>query len=248
MPNDSPIRPYRAIVAGFCASAAAALTFLFAHLGATILARGLGDGSWFAALVQNSLVDLAASSLYLSLLLHFVIGITLAGLYAVVVDRLPNGNHWTSGLWFSLLPWMASGLIFFPLMGAGLFAWGLGAGLLPIAGWLVLHLIYGSLLGFLYSPEASRSVMPQSSLAHDPYETQATQTRAKGAALGILGGAGLGSAALIVVWLLVGSSQAFVAPGLPLDYTIVAGVFFFSIMGMLIGLWTGAPGQKEVQP
>ncbi len=246
MADRMGFRPYRAIVAGFCASAAAALTYMFAHLTSSIVAEGLGEGSWFHALISNSLVDLAASQLYVSILIHFVIGITLAGLYAAVVDRMPSGNSWGSGLQFALIPWFVSALVFFPLVGAGPFALSLGAGFLPILGWLCLHLVYGGFLGYLYSPESSRTVLPQESLVHAPYETRLTREKAKGGALGILGGAVLGSVLLGIVRLVVGAdTEAMAAPGLPLDYTVVAGIFFFATMGMLVGMWSGATVDHE---
>lgn len=246
MANRMGFRPYRALVAGFCASAAAALTYMFAHLTSSIVAEGLGQDSWFHALVSNSLVDLAASQLYLSILIHFVIGITLAGLYAALVDRMPYGNSWVSGLQFALVPWLVSAMIFFPLVGAGVLGLSLGAGVLPLLGWLCLHLVYGGLLGFLYSPESSRTVLPQESLEHAPYETRLTREKAKGGALGILGGAVLGSVLLGIVRLVVGGdSDAMAAPGLPLDYTVLAGIFFFATMGMLVGLWSGASVDHE---
>ena len=52
---------------------------------------------------------------------------------------------------FSLILWLLSLTIFLPLMGGGFFGMSTGAGPLPIVGNLILHLVYGAVLGTSYA-------------------------------------------------------------------------------------------------
>jgi hypothetical protein len=54
------------------------------------------------------------------------------------------------GLQFALVPWLTSGLLYLPLIGAGPFGLALGAGWLPILGEAVRCAIFGVSLGVLY--------------------------------------------------------------------------------------------------
>src|SRR5690606_14980383 len=100
-------RPNRAIIAGFCASAASALVFLFAHIIAKIFAKGGLGGPLAGALVDNNLTALASSNLYLAVALHFVIGIGLGWIYMKMRHKLPE-NSWTAVSLFLLVPFLLS--------------------------------------------------------------------------------------------------------------------------------------------
>ena len=52
---------------------------------------------------------------------------------------------------FSIIPWFLSLVVFFPIVGAGFFGADLDAGPLPAIGNLILHLIYGAVLGSMYT-------------------------------------------------------------------------------------------------
>ena len=82
--------------------------------------------------------------------LFFLGAVLWAFLYARVArERLP-GPPWARGLLFSVLPLAASGLVALPLLGAGPFGLGLGAGLLPLAGEVFRHALFGVGLGIAY--------------------------------------------------------------------------------------------------
>lgn len=247
---DRP-RTYRAIVAGFCASATAAFIFLFAHMTAKIIAAGTGSESTFGALADNNLVSLASDNLYFAALVHFGVGLTLACIYSLVEKRLP-GKGWQSGIAFSMIPWLLSALVFFPMVGAGFLGLKLGAGFLPVAGSLVLHLFYGVMLGTLYGPLAKLAVVQPTSVDSRLAEKHIHEGTSKGAALGILGGTFCGLAVATSVWLLFGQEKTNLVAGLPWDYVMMALVFFCSSMGMLLGFWTGIPtsqqSNNEAQP
>ena len=73
-----------------------------------------------------------------------------AVLYAAVAEPRLRGSAGVRGLQFALVPWLTSGLLYLPLIGAGFFGLALGAGWLPILGEAVRCAIFGVSLGVLY--------------------------------------------------------------------------------------------------
>ena len=73
-----------------------------------------------------------------------------AVLYAAVAEPRLRGSAGVRGLQFALVPWLTSGLLYLPLIGAGPFGLALGAGWLPILGEAVRCAIFGVSLGVLY--------------------------------------------------------------------------------------------------
>lgn len=82
---------------------------------------------------------------------HFIVGGLLwgpmfAGFVATTDERRP---HWQKGIIFAVFAWLAMMLIFMPMVGGGLF--GLQLGLSVPIGMLILHLVFGFVLGAAYS-------------------------------------------------------------------------------------------------
>ncbi len=249
---STKFRPYRAIVAGFCAATVATIILLFSHIFAQILAKGAGEGSPFYALAYNNLTQSVSQNVFLTTLAHFVLGVAFAMAYAKGVDRLPGHNNWKSGLTFGLALWLLSAVVFFPVVGAGFFGMGLGAGILPVAGSLVLHMAYGLTLGTVYSPALARmgvNVGAQHAIDAEGHALDfapGAPNAEKSAALGILGGSALGAAVAGVIWMATGPGTSIV-PGLPLDYALMAVIFFCVGVGLLIGFWTGVPDPRPAR-
>jgi hypothetical protein len=85
---------------------------------------------------------------------HFLIGTVLWGiLYAWIAPRLP-GAHWFRGVLFATGAWLVMMIVLMPMAGAGLF--GLKLGLMAPIATLILHWVYGAVLGGLYGAWASR--------------------------------------------------------------------------------------------
>lgn len=83
---------------------------------------------------------------------HFVVGTAVWGvIYAALQASLP-GAPVVKGLIFGALAWLVMMIIFMPLAGHGLFA--LSLGLQATVATLVLHLIYGAVLGAVYAKVA----------------------------------------------------------------------------------------------
>jgi hypothetical protein len=80
--------------------------------------------------------------------LHLVIGLTLASIYAAVfASRLP-GSPVVRGAIYGFGVFLMAQLVVTPMMGGGLFS---GGKVLMIAGSLMGHLVYGGLVGGLYA-------------------------------------------------------------------------------------------------
>src|SRR5437870_3132129 len=62
-----------------------------------------------------------------------------------------RGPAWLRGLLFSALPLAVSVLVVLPWLGAGPLGLGLGLGLLPLAGEVVRHALFGLSLGSAYA-------------------------------------------------------------------------------------------------
>src|SRR6185369_12180348 len=118
-------------------------------------------------------------------------GLLWAVLYGLVFESRLRGSSWERGALFAGIPWLFSLAVFLPLVGGGFLGMSLGAGPLPIIGNLVLHLVYGAVLGSVYGP-AGDSVLddPRHAAAGDDiWEGPNSEV---GAARGLMIGLGLG--------------------------------------------------------
>ncbi len=80
--------------------------------------------------------------------IHFLIGTVLWGaLFALLAGRLP-GTFVVKGIVFSIGAWILMMVIPMPMAGAGLF--GLNIGMPAPVATLVLHIVYGAILGAAY--------------------------------------------------------------------------------------------------
>ena len=144
------------ILAGFLATFAMTVVLVGAYwLGDSI---GNPDGNvvqrWSYALVHNPVAERTADGVVLAIGANLAVGLALALVYARYVEPRLAGPSWWKGLRFSLIPWLLSLFIFLPFMGGGLLGMDIGAGLLPILGNLILHLVYGAALGLTYAEAA----------------------------------------------------------------------------------------------
>src|SRR6476620_12754210 len=89
-----------------------------------------------------------ASGPALGWLLHFLIGISLALIYAGYFERRLPGGPLTRGLLYGVLVFTVAQLGFMPLVGGGVFSRGDPE---LLAGSLLAHLVYGGLTGWIYA-------------------------------------------------------------------------------------------------
>jgi hypothetical protein len=141
-------------------------------------------------LTSNQLIDLAAPNLYAATAVFFVGGMVWALLFAVTVDSRLSGAPWKRGVEFALVPWLFSLLIVIPLLGGGVLGLSLGAGPLPIIGNLILHAIYGAVLGVVWGSAESFIDLPGRQAYSE--DLQAGRLSEVGAARGLAVGLAIG--------------------------------------------------------
>ena len=91
-------------------------------------------------------------------LLHFIIGSIVWGfLFALLYERIPTQTPAVKGLIFGTAAWLLMMIMVMPMAGAGLFGLDLGIGA-PIAT-LVLHWVYGAVLGTAYGRLTASSLV-----------------------------------------------------------------------------------------
>ena len=81
--------------------------------------------------------------------IHFMIGIIAWGIgFAIAFNVLPGDSILTKGISFGVAAWVLMMIFIMPMAGAGLF--GLNMGMMAPAMTLMLHVIYGAVLGLVF--------------------------------------------------------------------------------------------------
>ncbi len=81
--------------------------------------------------------------------MHFMIGALIYGaLFAALNDKLPGENQIVKGMVFGVAAWLVMMVAIMPMAGAGVF--GMNFGMMAPVMTLMLHLIYGAVLGYTY--------------------------------------------------------------------------------------------------
>jgi hypothetical protein len=89
--------------------------------------------------------------------MSFLNGSTLLGFcFGWLYAWLPGNSGAAKGMAFGIFGWAAMGLVFFPLVGLGPFASGLGQGIWPALFSLAMILAYSVVLGIVYAALNSR--------------------------------------------------------------------------------------------
>jgi hypothetical protein len=139
---------WKSIVAGLCGTAAhSVLMFAKSRMGL------LPSFQPYESL-QNALNHLIGSDVHpiVPWALSFLSGATLVGFAFAQVYRLLPGKHGaTKGLIFGVFGWALMGVVFFPLLGLGLFAANTGLGIAPALFSLAMLLTYGVVMGMVYA-------------------------------------------------------------------------------------------------
>jgi hypothetical protein len=139
-----------AVLAGFVATGLMTVVLSLAY--AVALAVGSPDPQapvllrWMWGLANNTITEGTQTALPVAVGMHFASGTAMAVVYAAVAEPRLRGPGWRRGIAFSLVPWILSVVVFLPAVGGGPFGLRLGAGLLPVLGNLILHLVYGATL------------------------------------------------------------------------------------------------------
>ncbi len=82
--------------------------------------------------------------------MHFLIGtVAWGGLFAIIGKSLPGDSYIIKGLLFGILAWVLMMVMVMPMAGAGFF--GLSLGMMAPVMTLMLHLVYGAVLGGVFA-------------------------------------------------------------------------------------------------
>jgi hypothetical protein len=220
-----------ALLAGFVASVAMVFAFAVAYVAALVIARLplplVAD--WFHGLTNNALIDIAGTNLYAATIAFVIGGLVWGLLYGVVFEPRLRGPGWRRGMSFALIPWLFSLLIFLPLVGGGVLGIGIGAGPLPILGNLMLHAVYGAILGFVYS--SGESVFDRPHHQGDSEDLQAGRLHELGAVKGMAAG--------LILGMLVGVLGAVAVPQ-NLGFNPMATVLGMALIGTAFGAFVGS--------
>src|SRR5450755_1783576 len=141
-------RIWKSLAAGLCGSAA--------HSGLMFLKSRMG---WLPSFnpyedLQHMLSHLVGGSVHplVPWALSFLNGAVVFGiLFGRTYRLLPGRSGAAKGFVFGVFGWVVMGVLFFPVLGRGLFATGAGLGMLPALFSLLMLLTYGMIMGIAYS-------------------------------------------------------------------------------------------------
>lgn len=132
----------RAMIAGFVATVVLSVLMLMKSMMGVM--PGLDIAQMLTGMAHN-MMGLPVNPA-VGWLLHFMIGTVVWGIdFALLYRPLPGGSPVVKGVVFGVLAWMLMMLIPMPMAGAGLF--GMKMGMMAPAMTLVLHVIWGAVLG-----------------------------------------------------------------------------------------------------
>ncbi len=135
------------LVAGLCGAAVHALLSLVHRRSGPLPGFQPGDD---VRLFVSGLIGTEIHPALASLLLFVNAALIWGFLFGRLYRFLPGNGPWRKGAFFAVCAWGAMGLVFFPLVGRGPFAWRLGLGATPAALMLAMFLAYGLTMSFVY--------------------------------------------------------------------------------------------------
>jgi hypothetical protein len=89
---------------------------------------------------------------------HFMIGAIFWGVLFASISGKLSGPYWLRGMIFGTGAWLLMMVMVMPMAGAGMF--GLGLGIMAPMATLMLHWIFGAVLGGVYGISISRPPSP----------------------------------------------------------------------------------------
>ena len=98
--------------------------------------------------VIHMLATMMGVSTAIGWFVHFMIGAIWGLLFALAYRVIPGGSHVTKGIVFGVGAWLMMMVAVMPMAGAGLF--GMAMGIMAPMKTLVLHIIFGSVLGMVH--------------------------------------------------------------------------------------------------
>lgn len=223
-------------ISGFFATFALSVVIAIAYGAARAIAEQTGNQlqRWAWNLAHNPIVESTENRITFAITLNIAAGLGFAMIYGRFVEPLLPGGPVRKGMLFSLVPFLLSIFVFFPVMDAGILGADIDAGPLPVIGNLAIHLVYGAVLGWLYG------IPLESGIDDTPLDRAANEGAERGAARGVPVGAVIGAiAAFIVSPTLDDITNQFLV--------VVIGALTGGAVGLLIGslIGMGQLGDEE---
>mgnify|MGYP005861573707 CR=1 FL=1 len=81
---------------------------------------------------------------------HFVIGAVYGAIFAQVLDTPETGTAALRGIALGVIAWLVMMIVIMPMTGNGLFGMAMPSGMMIPVATLVLHIIFGAVLGLSY--------------------------------------------------------------------------------------------------
>jgi hypothetical protein len=140
-------RIWKAVIAGLCGSIAHSLLMYFKSWS------GLLPSFQPYESLQTTLSHVTGTAIHpmVPWLLSFLNGSTFVSfIFGHLYLRLPGNGGAIKGLVYGIVAWVTMGLMFFPMIGLGLFALQVGLGISPALFSLAMLLSYSVTLGMVY--------------------------------------------------------------------------------------------------
>lgn len=176
-------------ISGFFATFAFSVVLAAAYGAARAIGEETGNQlqRWAWNLTHNPVVQSTENGITLAIALNLAAGIFFALVYGRFFEPLVHLSPMVKGALFSLIPFLLSITVFFPVMDGGFLGADINAGPLPILGNLVVHLVYGAVLGWMYG------IPLESGIDDTPLDRAANEGAERGAARGVPIGAVFGA-------------------------------------------------------
>jgi hypothetical protein len=215
-------------ISGFFATFAFSVVLAAAYGAAYAIGEESGNQiqRWAWNLVHNPLVQSTEDRITLAIALNLTAGIFFALIYGRLFEPVVHFGSVKEGMLFSLIPFLLSITVFFPIMDGGFLGADIDAGPLPVLGNLMVHLVYGAVLGWIYG------IPLESGIDDTPLDRAANEGAERGAALGVPMGALIGAVIAFAI-------QPTVDDITNTLLTVVIGVVSGGAVGLLIGSLMG---------
>jgi len=176
-------------ISGFFATLAFSVVLAAAYGAARAVGEGTGNQfqQWAWNLTHNPVVQSTEDRITLAIALNVAAGIVFALIYGRFFEPMVHLGPVKEGVLFSLFPFLLSITVFFPIMDAGFLGVDIDAGPLPVLGNLIVHLVYGAVLGWMYG------IPLESGIDDTALDRAANEGAERGAARGVPLGAAAGA-------------------------------------------------------
>tara|TARA_R100001369_G_scaffold38266_2_gene63853 strand:+ start:267 stop:701 length:435 start_codon:yes stop_codon:yes gene_type:complete len=108
--------------------------------------------------VIHMIAGMLGASVFAGWVAHFVLGtVVWGGGFAVLNDAIPCQGQIAKGIAFGVAAWLLMMIAVMPMAGAGFF--GLNMGIAAPVMTLMLHIVFGAVLGWVYMKQTQKSAL-----------------------------------------------------------------------------------------